>query len=101
MKTKEILNLSSTPLDENYKDEKFGNSEQLAQQTAVEELEKEILRPSNGMTLLSNGYIKELFAKAKEKDKEQKKYFFDCGRQYQLTGEGTFTQVYNETYKSE
>jgi len=33
--------------------------------------------------------------------KEQKKFMFDCGRQYQLTGEGTFTQVYNETYKKE
>ena len=39
---------------------------------------------------------------AKEKalamEKEQKKFMFDCGRQYQLTGEGTFTEVYNETY---
>jgi len=32
-------------------------------------------------------------------EKEQKKFMFDCGRQYQLTGEGTFTEVYNETYK--
>jgi hypothetical protein len=36
---------------------------------------------------------------ALEKEKEQKKFMFDCGRQYQLTGEGTFTEVYNETYK--
>jgi hypothetical protein len=41
----------------------------------------------------------ELVQQAKEIDKEQKKYFFDCGRQYQLTGEGTFTEVYTETYK--
>lgn len=34
----------------------------------------------------------------KQMEKEQQKYFFDCGRQYQLNGEGTFTQVYNETY---
>ena len=33
-----------------------------------------------------------------EMEKEQKKLMFDCGRQYQLTGEGTFTQVYNEIY---
>jgi hypothetical protein len=33
-----------------------------------------------------------------ELEKEQQKFMFDCGRQYQLTGEGTFTQVYNETY---
>jgi hypothetical protein len=44
----------------------------MAQQTAVEQLEKEILRPSNGMTLLSNGYIKELFVKAKEEEKQQR-----------------------------
>jgi hypothetical protein len=35
---------------------------------------------------------------AKEMEKEQQKYFFDCGRQYQLTGEGTFNQVHDETY---
>lgn len=35
---------------------------------------------------------------AKAMDKEQKRNMFDCGRQYQLTGEGTFTEVYNETY---
>jgi hypothetical protein len=42
--------------------------------------------------------IIELGEQAKEMEKEKQKYFFDCGRQYQLTGEGTFTQVYNETY---
>jgi len=42
-----------------------------------------------------------IIEKAKEMDKEQKKYFFDCGRQYQLTGEGTFTQVYDETYQTQ
>jgi hypothetical protein len=36
--------------------------------------------------------------KAKQMDTEQKRNMFDCGRQYQLTGEGTFTEVYNETY---
>ncbi len=40
----------------------------------------------------------ELFEKAKQMEKEQQKYFFDCGRQYQLNGEGTFKQVHNETY---
>jgi hypothetical protein len=36
---------------------------------------------------------------AKEMEKQQQEYFFRCGRQYQLTGEGTFTEVYNETYE--
>ena len=39
-----------------------------------------------------------ILIQAKEMEKEKQKYFFDCGRQYQLTGEGTFNQVYNETY---
>lgn len=36
--------------------------------------------------------------KATELEKEQHKEMFDCGRQYQLTGEGTFTQVQEELY---
>ena len=39
-----------------------------------------------------------LLEQAKEMEKQQKQFMFDCGRQYQLTGEGTFAQVYNETY---
>jgi hypothetical protein len=35
---------------------------------------------------------------AKQMEKEHNEYFFNCGRQYQLTGEGTFKQVHNETY---
>ncbi len=35
---------------------------------------------------------------AQQKEKVQSKFFFDCGRQYQLTGEGTFTEAYNDTY---
>ena len=40
----------------------------------------------------------EVYTQAKEMEKEQQKYFFDCGRQYQLTGEGTFKEVWDETY---
>jgi hypothetical protein len=45
--------------------------------------------------------LNELEEQAKAMEKEQKKFMFDCGRQYQLTGEGTFTQIYNETYGKE
>jgi hypothetical protein len=38
------------------------------------------------------------WAQAKEMEKIQKFHMFNCGRQYQLTGEGTFKQVYQETY---
>jgi len=41
---------------------------------------------------------KEEINHALEMEKQQQEYFFRCGRQYQLTGEGTFTEVYNETY---
>ena len=40
----------------------------------------------------------ELKRQAKQMEKEKQKYFFDCGRQYQLTGEGTFKEVWDETY---
>jgi len=36
--------------------------------------------------------------RAKEMDMEQKQNMFNCGRQYQLTGEGTFKEVYEEIY---
>lgn len=39
--------------------------------------------------------------KAKEMEKEKQEYFFECGRNFQLTGEGTFQKVYDETFKSE
>jgi len=35
---------------------------------------------------------------AKQVEKGQMEYMFECGRNFQLTGEGTFTRVYNETY---
>ena len=44
----------------------------------------------------------ELFEEAREMDIQQKEYMFNCGRQFQLTGECTFKQVMHETYgKSE
>ena len=40
----------------------------------------------------------ELCEQAKEVEKGQMEYMFECGRNFQLSGEGAFTQVYNETY---
>ena len=71
----------------------------MAQQTAVNWLIKNLML--NGLIRLTqdqHSLYKELTELAKEMDKQQKIYFFECGRQYQLTGEGTFTEVYNETY---
>lgn len=39
-----------------------------------------------------------LIDQAKQMDREQKLEMFDCGRQFQLTGEGTFKEVYEEIY---
>ena len=64
-------------------------------QTAVEWLLSQIPLGIR-MNLAENGID---LQQALAMDIEQKKFMFDCGRQYQLTGEGTFTQVYNETYK--
>jgi hypothetical protein len=74
----------------------------MAQQTAVSWYieQHKILSSKTGDMPISELVvkIKNIEIQAKEMEKQQKKYFFDCGRQYQLTGEGTFTQVYNETY---
>jgi hypothetical protein len=69
----------------------------MSKQTAVEWLLTQIPLGIR-MNLAENGID---FQQALTMEKEQKKFMFDCGRQYQLTGEGTFTQVYNETYKDE
>jgi hypothetical protein len=41
--------------------------------------------------------LEKIINQAKEMEKEENEYFFNCGRQYQLTGESTFTEVNNET----
>ena len=39
-----------------------------------------------------------IIEKAKAMHKEESELLFECGRNFQLTGEGTFNQVYNETF---
>ena len=66
-------------------------------ETAVEWLvEKLNLKYGNDDFIIA--FINEI-EQAKEMEKQQQEYFFRCGRQYQLTGEGTFTEVYTETYE--
>jgi len=43
----------------------------------------------------------EQIQQALQMEKEHNEYFFNCGRQYQLTGEGRFKQVHNETYEGQ
>jgi hypothetical protein len=71
----------------------------LAQQTAVEWLEQALLRPSNGMTLLSNGYIRESFIKAKEMEKQQIESAWKRGDgEHDKVADKLAKQYYTETY---
>jgi hypothetical protein len=63
-------------------------------QTAVEWLMSEVWIRLN----MDYEWREKVFEQAKEMDIEQKQNMFDCGRQYQLTGEGTFKEVYEEIY---
>ena len=67
-------------------------------QTAVDFLIKEI---KNDQFVKSKNAKEwnEIFDKAKEMEKEQKREMFVCGGQYQLTGGGIFTQVHEELYE--
>lgn len=74
-------------------------------QTAVEWLEEQIIKfhnwkrnPVFDENCFDEIELNKAIKQAKEMDKIQKFHMFNCGRQYQLTGEGTFTEVYNETY---
>jgi hypothetical protein len=64
-------------------------------QTAVEWLAEQLV-PKAMLTYDAITY--NAIQQAKQMEKEQNEYFFNCGRQYQLTGEGTYKQVHNETY---
>ena len=65
-------------------------------QTAVEYLVEQLESIGFSINDLADYYNEVQIAL--EMEKEQNEYFFNCGRQYQLTGEGTFKQVHNETY---
>ena len=69
-------------------------------QTSVEFLIKEfsdILGPLDTKPM-QDLLMMDAMKMAKAMEKEHNEYFFNCGRNYQLTCEGTFTETYNETY---
>lgn len=71
------------------------------QQSAVDFLVDEI------QSLLDSGFLfhpeneYEIINKAKELFKQQSEFMFECGRNFQMTADGTFNEVYNETFKTE
>jgi hypothetical protein len=75
-------------------------------QTAVDWLQEQ-LTYDNGYGQRRQSFtecadLSKLFEEAREMDIQQKEYMFNCGRQFQLTGECTFKQVMDKTYgKSE
>ena len=62
------------------------------QQTAVEYLVEQLFPKA----LSAEQYYH--IEQAKAMHKEESRKIFECGRNFQLTGEGTFEQVYNETF---
>jgi hypothetical protein len=73
------------------------------QQTAVEWLIGQLQKTRDWQRVIneaneSTTSVRNVIQQAKEMDKIQKFHMFNCGRQYQLTGEGTFKQVYQEIY---
>ena len=74
-------------------------SKQTAVMCLINELKKskDFQRVINEVNLSSTS-VKDVIQEALQMEREQNEYFFNCGRQYQLTGEGTFKQVHNETY---
>ena len=73
------------------------------QQTAVEWLVGQLQQTRDWQRVIneanqSTTAVRNVIEEAKERDKEQKLNMFNCGRQYQVTGEGTFKQVYQEIY---
>lgn len=61
-------------------------------------INKTFLQNNNSMA----GYkLRELFDQAKELFKQQSEFMFECGRNFQMTADGTFNEVYNETFKTE
>jgi hypothetical protein len=72
----------------------------MGKQTAVEFLIKEfseILGPLETKPM-QDLLLVDAIKRAKQMDMEQKRNMFDCGRKYQLTGEGPFKEVYEEMY---
>lgn len=71
-------------------------------QTAVDWLIEQLKELDRSGFNLQVSKLNELGMQAREMDIQQKEYMFNCGRQFQLTGECTFKQVMDETYgKSE
>ena len=66
-----------------------------SKQTAVQYLKKMVFPY---LTHDEKMLVGQFFYEAEVMEKEHNEYFFNCGRNYQLTGEGTFTETYNETY---
>ena len=65
-------------------------------QTAVEWLEKEFVKLEATIGVYSKMY--EIIEQAKEMHKQELLNIFNCGRNFQATGEGTFNEIYNEIY---
>ena len=67
-------------------------------QMSVEWLSTKIQKEIATYGSISSKMISILAEQAEAIHKEESQKIFECGRNFQLTGEGTFEQVYNETF---
>ena len=69
--------------------------------SSIEWLENEIKKLNikvDGATQVSAIRIIE---EAKEMHKQESEFMFECGRNFQMTAEGTFNEIYNDKFKTE
>ena len=67
-------------------------------QMSVKWLERKIQKEIAMYGSISSKMISILAEHAIAIHKKESQKIFECGRNFQLTGEGTFKQVYNETF---
>ena len=67
-------------------------------QSSIDWLEEEFVKLES--TIGVQGVFYELLEQAKAMHKQELLNIFNCGRNFQATGEGTFNEIYNEIYGS-
>lgn len=96
-KLDDALSKETTESLTNWLNNKRMEKKQLATEWLMIRLYEEMVVSCNG----NGNLLDELLDEAKQMEKEQKQFMFECGRNFQLTGEGTFEEVYDETFKPE
>ena len=70
-------------------------------QSSIDWLEEQLKKGVDFNPLDKNSYldsVEKIFEQAKAMHKQELLNIFNCGRNFQATGEGTFNEIYNEIY---